>query len=275
MEGEVAAQSVIVMASIQAELGSAADQLHALTGFWNLTLKHIDTTCVRFALELGIPDIIHNHGQPMSLPELSAALALPSTKSSQLRRVMRVLTHSGFFSKDVGDGEEDVYLLTPVSLLVAKDKRGGLSKRQLSPFNPIVEKPFQFMASWFRSDSPTCTTPFKLAHGHDFWDEAQVNPELNATFNSIMAHDSSLLFDVLVKDCGDVFRGLGSLVDVGGGTGSTARAIAGAFPQVKCSVLDLPRVLDTVPKDGMVEFIAGDMFEYVPPANAVLLKVRT
>jgi hypothetical protein len=43
---------------------------------------------------------------------------------------------------------------------------------------------------------------------------------------------------------------------------------------VKCWVLDLPRVVDTMPADGTVEFVAGDMREFIPPADAVLFKVR-
>jgi trans-resveratrol di-O-methyltransferase len=61
---------------------------------------------------------------------------------------------------------------------------------------------------------------------------------------------------------------------VRGHNGTTARAIARAFPHVKCWVLDLPRVVDTMPADGTVEFVAGDMREFIPPADAVLFKVR-
>jgi len=84
------------------------------------------------------------------------------------------------------------------------------------------------------------------------------------------------VMDVLVRDHRDVFRGLTSLVDVGGGSGGSARAIAAALPHVRCSILELPHVVASVPQGerGGVEFVAGDMFENVPKADAVLLKVR-
>ncbi|KAL6838573.1 hypothetical protein ACP4OV_031629 [Aristida adscensionis] len=45
-----------------------------------------------------------------------------------------------------------------------------------------------------------------------------------------------------------------------------------AFPHVKCSVLDLLHVIANAPVSADVEYIAGDMFESIPSANAVFLK---
>ncbi|XP_051209859.1 5-pentadecatrienyl resorcinol O-methyltransferase isoform X3 [Lolium perenne] len=50
------------------------------------------------------------------------------------------------------------------------------------------------------------------------------------------------------------------------------RAIAKAFPHMKCTVSDLPHVVAEAPTDGNVSFISGDMFKYIPPANALFLK---
>ncbi|KAM0941833.1 putative O-methyltransferase domain, S-adenosyl-L-methionine-dependent methyltransferase [Dioscorea sansibarensis] len=92
-------------------------------------------------------------------------------------------------------------------------------------------------------------------------------------FNDGMASDSVLVGDVVMMTCRDVFKGLKSLVDVGGGTGTMARAIAHAFPETKCTVLDLPHVIDTVKEDNsLVDYVGGDMFVSVPHANATLLK---
>jgi trans-aconitate methyltransferase len=65
-----------------------------------------------------------------------------------------------------------------------------------------------------------------------------------------------------------------SLVDVGGGVGGAAISIAAAFPCMKCSVLDLPHVVAKAPAFvSNVQFVAGDMFESIPQANIVFLKV--
>ncbi|CAL5059662.1 unnamed protein product [Urochloa decumbens] len=96
--------------------------------------------------------------------------------------------------------------------------------------------------------------------------------EFGKLFNEAMSADSRFAAEIVVRECGEVFAGLTSLVDVGGGDGTTAKAIAKAFPHVRCSVLELPQVADTMPEDSTVEFVAGDMMEFVPPADAVLLK---
>jgi hypothetical protein len=66
-----------------------------------------------------------------------------------------------------------------------------------------------------------------------------------------------------------------SLIDVAGGHGGAARAIAKEFPQIKCTVLDLPHVVTEAPTDDHVLFISGDMFKYIPPAHALFLKVHS
>ncbi|CAN1229597.1 Isoflavone-7-O-methyltransferase 9 [Linum grandiflorum] len=80
---------------------------------------------------------------------------------------------------------------------------------------------------------------------------------------------------VVGGDCGWVFDGVESLVDVGGGNGTFAKIVKKAYPGIRCKVLELPQVVgELVDVDaGGVEFVAGDMFQHVPSADAVLLKV--
>nr|CAD1834306.1 unnamed protein product [Ananas comosus var. bracteatus] len=159
-----------------------------------------------------------------------------------------------------------------VRLLV--DDAGG--RRSLAPFvrsmfDPVLMAPSLRLGDWFK-EADGIATPFEALHGSNIWGVTSRNPEFNAAFNEGMAADGRFIMDVVVRKCGHVFRGLRSLVDVGGGTGAAARAIAEAFPDVKCAVLDLPQVVQELPADGPVEFIAGSMFERVPPADAVMLK---
>ncbi|CAN6305315.1 unnamed protein product, partial [Urochloa humidicola] len=77
---------------------------------------------------------------------------------------------------------------------------------------------------------------------------------------------------IVVKECGSVFQGISSLVDVGGGLGGATQTIAKAFPHLECSVLDLPHVVARAPTDTNVKYIGGNMFEGIPSANAVFIK---
>ncbi|KAF6996830.1 hypothetical protein CFC21_013124 [Triticum aestivum] len=116
------------------------------------------------------------------------------------------------------------------------------------------------------------TSLFKKAHGLTFWEMADKNDSFNQSINNAMVSDSNFLMDIILRECGDVFLGINSLIDVAGGHGGAASAIAKAFPQMKCTVLDLPHVVEEAPTDDHVSFISGDMFKYIPPADALFLK---
>ncbi|XP_037422432.1 5-pentadecatrienyl resorcinol O-methyltransferase-like isoform X5 [Triticum dicoccoides] len=116
------------------------------------------------------------------------------------------------------------------------------------------------------------TSLFKKAHSLNFWEMAEQDDTYNQILNNAMVSDSNFLTDIILRECGDVFLGINSLIDVGGGHGGAARAIVNAFPQMKCTVLDLPHVIAEAPSDVHVSFISGDMFKYIPPANALFLK---
>ncbi|WCJ30887.1 O-methyltransferase family protein [Euphorbia peplus] len=135
--------------------------------------------------------------------------------------------------------------------------------------DPIFIKPWHFMSTWFLNDDPTT---FKTAHGMSLWEYAVHDPNFANFFNGAMATDSRLVTSILIDEGKEVFDGLNSLVDVGGGTGTTAKAIAEAFPHIQCTVLDLPYVLGGLDDTPNLKFVAGNMFEEVPPADAILLK---
>ena len=88
-----------------------------------------------------------------------------------------------------------------------------------------------------------------------------------------MASDSRMV-DLVLKNCTSIFEELDSIVDVGGGTGTTARIICETFPKLKCVVLDLPHVVENLMATNNLSFVGGDMFKSIPQASAVLLKVQ-
>ncbi|KAM3381527.1 hypothetical protein P3S68_007100 [Capsicum galapagoense] len=63
-----------------------------------------------------------------------------------------------------------------------------------------------------------------------------------------------------------------SLVDVGGGTGTVAKAIGNAFPKINCIVFDLPHVIEGCEGSKNLSYVGGDMFKSIPSADAILLK---
>ncbi|KAL1165870.1 hypothetical protein V6Z11_A06G157600 [Gossypium hirsutum] len=91
-------------------------------------------------------------------------------------------------------------------------------------------------------------------------------------FHDAMKSDSKMI-NLVVKDCEPVFEGLKSLVDVRGGTGTIARVISEAYPQLKCTVFDLPHVVANLPTTGNLNFVGGDLFQHIPSADAILMRL--
>ncbi|KAL6141245.1 hypothetical protein ACLB2K_059535 [Fragaria x ananassa] len=244
--------------------------LHAQAHIWNHIFNFINSMSLKSAIQLGIPDIINKHGRPMTLSELTSALPINPTKSHSIYRLMRILIHSGFFAKKkLSKSDEEGYVLTDASQLLLKDHPLSMTPFLNAMLDPVLTKPWHYLSTWFQNDDPT---PFDTAHGMTFWDYGNHQPSIAHFFNDAMASDARLVTSVIVDECRGVFEGLDSLVDVGGGTGTVAKAIADAFPHIECTVLDLPHVVADLQGSKNLKYTGGDMFEAVPPADAVLLK---
>ncbi|KAJ0110658.1 hypothetical protein Patl1_02355 [Pistacia atlantica] len=188
-----------------------SELLQAQAHVWNHIFSFINSMSLKCAIQLGIPDAIHYHGKPMTLNQLITALPVHPSKTLFVYRLMRILTHSGFFT-------------------------------------------------------------LQKAHGKKFWEYAEKEPKVNHLFNEAMASDARLVTGVVIDKCKHVFKGLKSLIDVGGGTGTVAKAIAKAFPNLECTVYDLPHVVADMQSHDNLKYAGGNMFEAVPSADAVLLK---
>ncbi|KAI3731731.1 hypothetical protein L1987_62920 [Smallanthus sonchifolius] len=244
---------------------------------WNHIFSFIKSMSLKCAIELEIPDIINFHGSPMLLSELVEALAIKEERTQSVYRLMRILVHFGFFvkqsvstTKGCDEEEGEGYLLTPASRMLLKE--GPLSIRPflLAMLDPILMDPWQNMSKWFQNDD---VNAFHTTHdGMSLWDLAGQEPRLNQFFNEAMASDARLVISVVLERCGAVFHGLDSIVDVGGGTGTVAKAIVKAFPDISCVSFDLPHVVNGLVGSKNLTYVSGDMFEAIPNANAVLLK---
>ncbi|XP_031390676.1 trans-resveratrol di-O-methyltransferase-like [Punica granatum] len=257
--------------------GNARGSLvHAQTHIWNHIFSFVKSMSLKCAVQLGIPDIIHNHGGPMTINELVSALSVHPGKAHCISRLMRILVHSGFFEQTSlrvvaqDDREEVGYALNNVSSLLLKDNPLSTRPYALAMLDPALMNSGHCLGAWFLNDDPT---PFSTEHGSLFFEHMGNGPEQNLLFNNAMASDARLLAtEVLGSDCKRAFEGLRSLVDVGGGTGTMAKAIAAEFPDLECTVFDLPHVVAGLKGTKNVKYVGGNMFKEIPPADAYLLK---
>ncbi|CAN6203426.1 unnamed protein product [Urochloa humidicola] len=284
-------------------MASTDDELlEAEAMLWCHALAYLKSMALQCAITLGIPNAIHRRGGDASLPELHAAVPVAATKRPCLSRLMRFLAASGIFAEATtppdaaaaaaGGGGGPRYRLTAASrLLVDADAAaagggGGetcLNQMMLLMTSPPCVAASQSLADWLLEEeggaaaAAAAETAFAAAHGGEaLYEFLSRDAGFGARFSGAMGADSRLVSGLLVREHGgEVFAGVASVVDVGGGDGTTARAIAGAFPHVRCSVLELPFVVEAAMAtagDGTVEFVAGDMMEFIPPADAVLFK---
>ncbi|KAK9051267.1 hypothetical protein SSX86_027894 [Deinandra increscens subsp. villosa] len=239
---------------------------------WNHIFSFINSMALKCAVELQIPDIINRHGSPMLLSELVEALGLKHERTHFVYRLMRILVHSDFFVKQSANNDEEEgegYLLAPASRLLIKDEPLNLRSYLLGVLDPMLLDPWQHMSEWFRNDD---VTPFYTTYGRMFWDLTTHEPKLNELFNEAMASDARLVTSVILKHCRGVFEGLDSIVDVGGGTGTVAKAIVEGFPDIRCICFDLPHVVNGLVGSKNLSYVSGDMFQAIPKAHAILLK---
>ncbi|KAI3930892.1 hypothetical protein MKX01_006944 [Papaver californicum] len=250
--------------------------IHAHTHIWKYAFNYATSMSLKCVVQLGIPDIIHTHGKPMTLSSLAEALSLPSARIDPLERLMRFMIHSGFFGMQSLLGETDQeqdqgYILTATSrLLVKANNANTMSSVVLAMVNPFMVSSLHSLSTWFQHGSESA--PFVDAHGMTLWNVLERNPDFGNNFHDSMANDSCVLLTVILNEGKGVFDNLKSLVDVGGGIGTTAHAVVKAFPHLNCKVLDLPNVVENLQGTANVVFIGGDMFESIPHADAVLMK---
>ncbi|KAF2322428.1 hypothetical protein GH714_016985 [Hevea brasiliensis] len=108
--------------------------------------------------------------------------------------------------------------------------------------------------------------PFEKAHGVPMYKHISLNQESVKNFNKAMDNLSSYILSK-VLDTYSGFRGLNSLVDVGGGSGVAINMIISKYPSISAINFDLPHVIkEAPPRPG------GDMFSGIPSAEAIMMK---
>ncbi|PWA54714.1 Caffeate O-methyltransferase (COMT) family [Artemisia annua] len=247
---------------------SKDEEVAAQEDIWKYILGFTPMALVKCAIELGIPDILENHESPMSLADLASKIGC---SHSSLYRVMRFLIHYKIFQeKPLSETETSVvgYAQTPLSRLLTRHGKHSMADLVILECNPIMLAPWHKLSAWVLDNKEL---PFEAAHGVDLWGFASANPAFSKLFNDAIACDARVTVSAVIEGCSVVFEGLKTMVDVGGGNGTSLRMIVEAFPWIKGINFDLPHVVSTASASTGVEHVGGNMFELVPKADAVYL----
>ncbi|XP_052208567.1 (R,S)-reticuline 7-O-methyltransferase-like isoform X2 [Diospyros lotus] len=257
MEKEAIDSEAMVLLDAQAEI-------------WQQMLSFADAMALKCAVELHIADIIHSYGCPISLSQIAAGIDAPSPDIVSLERIMRFLVRKKIFTATppLVDGGETLYGLTPASKFLLHDAELSLAPIVLMESDPRALAPWQSFSRCVREGG----IAFEKAHGKEIWDYGSANPDFSRVFNAAMGCTAKVTTTAIVAAYKDGFHSIGSLVDVGGGIGTSISEITKAYPHIKAINFDLPHVVATAPKYPGVTHIGGDMFESVPKADAVFMK---
>ncbi|PKI52966.1 hypothetical protein CRG98_026672 [Punica granatum] len=225
---------------------------------------------LKCAVELGIADIIHSHGRPITLDQIAASINESSSPDiPSLARIMRLLVRRDIFAVHRQlDSGGTLYGLTHSSRWLVTESESNLAPMVTMQNHPLQQAPWHYFAQCIKEGG----MPFMKAHGVELWEMASMNPHFNKMFNDSMACTTKIVMQAVVLAYKDGFTSIGSLVDVGGGIGEAIAATVKANPNIRGINFDLPHVVATAPAYPGVEHVSGNMFESIPAADAVFMK---
>ncbi|MCX6627428.1 MAG: methyltransferase [Candidatus Solibacter sp.] len=195
--------------------------------------------CVHVVATLRIADHIEAGNS-----EIGPLAFVAGADRDSLHRVLRHLVSKGLFAEPAPGRFE---LNEPAQGLLGEANLLGLN---LDAFGGRMAHAWGTLLSAVRSGKPA----YHEAFGRRFWEDLDAHPEIAASFDALMGPAGHGVPDwhVLV-DAAD-WEQVRTVVDVGGGTGALLAEILRARPEVRGTLVDLPR---TVARSGEVFQAAG------------------
>jgi len=233
--------------------------MRIVTGFWASKALHA-------VAEMGVADIINQHGGPATAEEIAAAI--PDTDPRSLFRVLRFVASIGVLDMQLHGSPDDVayhqtfkFGLNDTSQLLRSDVENSMRS------SVRLEGGHAHYTAWsgFLDAAKTGKPTVKATLGtNSAWDYYETHPQEQKIFNAAMSNFTA-------KEIHDVlghydFSGLTSIVDIGGGLGTMLFSILRKYPGItKGHLFDLPSVVrDAVVPDDLkdrVEIHGGSFLD--------------
>ncbi|CAK9316030.1 unnamed protein product [Citrullus colocynthis] len=218
---------------------------------------------IKCGIELKIGDAIESHGGSITLSQLSSSLKCCPLL---LHRILRFLVHRGIFKEEK---TTQSYSQTPMSRLLTTTGPNSLAPLHLLESSPVMVAPWHYLSACLKAKG---RQPFEMAHGMDLWSYAAANPSHSKLVNEAMACFARVvILPAVLQRCGEIFDGVGCLVDVGGGNGTCLSILVKACPWIKGINFDLPHVVSVSQEYDGVQHVAGNMFDTIPKADAAFI----
>jgi hypothetical protein len=219
-------------------------------------------------VRLDVPDALA-HG-PLTADELVRNAGIRAHPVA-LHRALRACAALGIVTEDSAGR----FGPTRLSALLTRDAPGTL-KRFVEYSGGLLWKVWTGLPEGLATGAAQARAQL----GRDFFDYLSANPQALEEFGETSkAHSAVTNAGVLERYD---FGGIRTLVDVGGGAGHLVVGVLEKYPELRGVVFDLPEVIDAVATQLPVRrdevarrlaYVAGNMLEEVPPADAYVLKL--
>ena len=194
--------------------------------------------------------------------------------SDALYRLMRALGTIGLLEED----DKRNFSLTSMGDLLRADHPHSLRPMTLLEEGPEHYAAWKHLPALIREGKQD---GFAREFGQPAFAHASRNADYGDVFNEAMSSFSAMDNMMLLEALKDYdFAGISRICDVGGGHGYALCNLLAVFPHLQGTVLELPNVIADknalwAGKMGLEQrctYVAGDMFDQVPAADAYLIK---
>jgi O-methyltransferase domain/Dimerisation domain len=212
--------------------------------------------------KLGVADRLS--AEPLAAETIARAV---DARAPELRRVLRALVAAGVFT-ELDDGR---FALNDAAAALRADAPGRVRDVVVN-FGEEMYRAFGELLHTVR----TGETAFDAVYGKPVFDYYADNPPAEASGSARMLARTLPAARELAAS--DVLRGVHTLVDVGGGTGTVVAEVLKRNPAMRAVLLERPGVLELARsyfgEQGFAdrcELVDGDFFSSVPPGGDVYL----
>ncbi|KAK4429672.1 Caffeic acid 3-O-methyltransferase [Sesamum alatum] len=238
-------------------------------------VSHVFPMALDAAIQLDLFEIIARAGGGAQLSPSDIMSQLPASNdgaAAVLDSLLRLLTTHSLLTCSVSrvesGGIERRYGVASAGKFFVGDENGV----SLAPLRASVVATRGPMSEFSIQDAILKGGNFtEKVYGKSAYELLISKPETSKIFNNAMRARSTVQMKKAIKIY-DGFTSLGSIVDVGGGTGTALAIIIANCPSIRGINFDLPQVVQNAPSYNGIEHIGGDMFVEIPRGDAILLK---
>ena len=222
---------------------------------------------VRTVVTLRVPDQI-----AAGIRQLDELAKVCEVDRSALARLLRYLVHKGVFEEVA----PEVFALTDVGELLCDRTGGGRGAYlDMDSLGTRTDLALIGLPHAIRTGEPSYAT----VHGRDYWADLDARPAMRAYFDDLML--SQQLFTAPEVAALYPWHEVGSVTDVGGGSGGLLAELLVAHPHLHGTLVDRPEPVATAARRfadrgvaDRAEGVVGDFFSPLPAGADVYVVSR-